>query len=270
MSSPDLNIAVAAASPAQQALAADLAEELGLPLSDLADPTFRLLLVYTEKRLELRQTGAGSPGPVYADFLAGKADYRRRHGSSKDEELIRAVTSKRHQRPKVLDATAGLGRDAFVLASHGCEVTMLERRPIIAALLADGLQRAARNQDTEQIAERMKLLSGDSLEIMRELSGDSLEIMRELSDDERPEVIYLDPMYPHRRKSALIKKEMRVMRMLAGDDDDSGELLEISLKTATRRVVVKRPSFAPPLADRKPGLVCKTKNNRFDVYFTPP
>jgi 16S rRNA (guanine1516-N2)-methyltransferase len=259
MSSPDLNIAVAASTPTQHALAAALAEELGLPLSDLTDPSFRLLLVYTEERLELRQTGAKAPGPVYVDFLGGKADYRRRYGSSKDEELLRAVTSKRHQTPKVLDATAGLGRDAFVLASHGCQVTMLERRPIIAALLADGLKRAALAKDTERIARRMKLLPGDSLEIMQKLVG-----------NKRPEVIYLDPMYPHRRKSAMIKKEMLVMRMLAGDDDDSGELLEISLKTAGRRVVVKRPSFAPPLADRKPDLVCKTKNNRFDVYLVSP
>jgi 16S rRNA (guanine1516-N2)-methyltransferase len=259
MSSQDLNIAVAAATPAQNALAAELAEKLGLPLSDQTDPSFRLLLVYTEERLELRQTGARSPGPVYVDFLGGKANYRRRYGNSRQEELIKAITSKRHQMPKVLDATAGLGRDAFVLATHGCEVTMLERRPIIAALLSDGLQRAILDKDTERIAQRMKLLPGDSL-----------EIMRKLADDEKPEVIYLDPMYPHRRKSAMIKKEMLVMRMLAGDDEDSGKLLDLSLKTASRRVVVKRPAFAPPLNDRKADRVCKTKNNRFDIYLVSP
>ena len=255
MPSTGIDIAVAPATQELRSQATELARDLGLPLSDPADLSCQLLLVYTAERLELRQTGPNSPGPVYVDFLTGKADYRHRYGSSKDEGLIRAVASKRNRTPTVLDATAGLGRDAFVLATHGCRVTMMERRPVIAALQADGLQRAARNKDMAHMAERIRLLPGDSLAMMGKLPG-----------AERPEVIYLDPMYPHRSKSAMVKKEMLVLRMLAGDDDDSEALLDISLKTASRRVVVKRPVSAAPLNDHKPDLVCRTGNNRFDVY----
>lgn len=81
-----------------------------------------------------------------------------------------------------------------------------------------------------------------------------------------PAVVYLDPMYPHRSKSALVKKEMRILRILVGDDEDSAKLLTSALQVANKRVVVKRPAYAPPLTGLEPNLVFKTKNNRFDVY----
>lgn len=251
-------IAVVPESRAQAIAAAELANRLALPLLPVGDESCPLLLVVTAGRLELRQTGPWAPGPVYVDFLEGKADFRRRYGSSRDEGVVRAMASKRNRTPSVLDATGGLGRDAFVLASHGCRVTLVERQPVLSALLADGLARAARDETVGRIvAERLRLRSGDSR-----------AIMRELDQAERPEVVYLDPMYPHRDKSALVKKEMVILRLLAGPDQDSAELLAAARACATRRVVVKRPAGAEPLAELPPDLVQNSGSHRFDIYLT--
>jgi len=83
---------------------------------------------------------------------------------------------------------------------------------------------------------------------------------------QQPDVIYLDPMYPHREKSAAVKKEMRVFQSLVGEDLDADNLLEPALALAKYRVVVKRPSYAPPLNNKKPSTSIKMKKNRFDVY----
>ncbi len=251
-------IAVFPEGPEQVDLANKLAQRLALPMVPADAESWQLLLIVTTTRLELRQTGPGAPGPVYVDFLEGKADFRRRYGSSRDEGVIRAVASKKSRTPTVLDATGGLGRDAFVLAAHGCRVTLVERQPVLAALLADGLARAAQDEKIARIVgERLKLLTGDSR-----------EIMRELPEAERPEVIYLDPMFPHRDKSALVKKEMVILRLLAGPDEDSAELLAAARTCATRRVVVKRPVGAEPLAGLAPDLEQKSGAHRFDIYLT--
>lgn len=255
MRKPDM-IAVAPESREQSAAAAELAHRLDLPLLPPGDESSPLLLVVTSVRLELHQTGPWAPGPVCVDFLEGKADFRRRYGSSRDEGVVRAVASKKNRTPTVLDATGGLGRDAFVLTAHGCRVTLVERQPVVAALLADGLARAERDEKVgRMVAERLRLILGDSR-----------VIMRELTEAERPEVVYLDPMYPHRDTTALVKKEMMALRLLAGPDVDSAELLAAALKCATRRVVVKRPTGAEPLAGLAPDLTQNSGSHRFDVY----
>jgi 16S rRNA (guanine1516-N2)-methyltransferase len=152
----------------------------------------------------------------------------------------------------VLDATAGLGRDAFVLASLGCQLTLMERMPVVAALLDDGIERAKLNSDVADIAHNMCLIKSSSIENMDSAIA--------------PDVIYLDPMYPHREKSAAVKKEMRIFQSLVGEDLDADDLLEPALALAKYRVVVKRPSYAPPLADKKPSMSINMKKNRFDVY----
>jgi 16S rRNA (guanine1516-N2)-methyltransferase len=250
------NIAVAAETPEQQQKAAPLAKKLGLPFTETDTSRYSLLLVVTKDRLELRQTGPKAPGPIWIDFTGGKSDYRRRHGGGRKQTLVRAVGVKGKNLPTILDGTAGLGQDSFVLACQGCRVEMMERNPVIAALLEDGLRRAADDPDIGKIVrDRMVLLRGDSL---TELA--------KIPPDRRPEVVYLDPMYPHRSKSALVKKEMRILRTLVGDDEDSDKLLTAAFKVASKRVVVKRPAYAPPLTGPEPDLVLKTKNNRFDVY----
>ncbi len=156
-------------------------------------------------------------------------------------------------RPSVLDATAGLGRDAFVLATLGCAVTLIERQPLIAALLEDGLRRATGDKEVGAIVARMTLLKGNAIELMRKM-------------DEAPQVIYLDPMFPHRDKSALVKKEMRIFRPLVGDDPDAPALLEAALELASHRVVVKRPRKAPPIEGAKPSYSLDGKSSRYDIY----
>ncbi len=238
-------------------LAADLAAELGLPLvSDPIASDCSHWLCLTPERLELRESGPGAPGPICVDFVQGRAAHRRRFGGGQNQPLARAVGPKRQRTTTVVDATAGLGRDAFALACLGCNVCAVERSPIIAALLRDGLLRAARDPEIGSwIRERLRLVEADSREF---LSG--------LPEHLCPEVVYLDPMYPHRRKSALVKKEMRLLRQLVGADEDASGLLAVALGCARRRVVVKRPRLAPALTGPPPGFQIIAPNTRFDIY----
>ncbi len=210
-------------------------------------------LVKTPKRLELHLLAKDAPGPVYVDFLSGALAHRRQYGGGRNQLIAKAVGVKSKEKLKVLDVTAGLGRDAFVLALLGCDVTMCERSPVIHALLEDGLQRARQEPWFADL----------SLSLQRLDAGVWLS---NLSEVERPDVVYMDPMFPDRTKSALVKKEMRVLRAVVGDDLDAGELLESALKVAKKRVVVKRAKLAATLTERKPDLVYKGKSSRFDVY----
>lgn len=163
--------------------------------------------------------------------------------------------------PTVLDATAGLGRDAFVLASLGCKVQMVERNPVVAALLDDGLSRAKCDPEIGGwVAQRMSLIHASSHDALNQLIEDENFI--------QPDVVYLDPMYPHpeNKKSALVKKEMRVFQSLVGFDLDADELLNPAMLLAKKRVVVKRPDYADWLNHQKPSMAIETKKNRFDVY----
>ncbi len=253
-------IAVTVESPAELAAAVALAAELALPLvADLTIPPTHLL-VLTEQRLELRQLGANAPGPVSVNFIAGTAAHRRQFGGGRGQPLARAAGLKGGALPTVIDATAGLGQDAFVLASLGCRVQLVERSPIIAALLQDGLCRAAQNPEIGSwVKERLCLCQADGR-----------EYLRGLSENQRPEVVYLDPMYPHRRKTALTGKEMRLLRQLVGDDHDASELLAAALVCARRRVVVKRPRLASALTGPLPDAQIIAPHTRFDLYFITP
>lgn len=251
-------VAVSHTAPALADTARELAAQLGLPLYNPEDPPPALLLTLTPERLELRQTTKGAEGPLFVDFLGGPIEYRRRQTTSRKEGIARAVGLKGGTSLVVLDLTAGLGRDGFILASLGCTVRMVERSPMVASLLADGIQRARQKPTLAEIMARLSLIPGDSLDILRTWQG------------ERPDVAYIDPMYPHRGKSALVKKEMRLIRLLVGDDEDSDGLLAAALSVAGRRVVVKRPRLAPALAGPAPNFAIGGKNSRFDVYLIAP
>ncbi|MEO8411568.1 MAG: class I SAM-dependent methyltransferase [Propionivibrio sp.] len=204
--------------------------------------------------VEVGDLSAHAAGPVGVDFATGAMAHRRRFGGGRGQLIARAVGLQLGIRPTVVDATAGLGRDAFVLAQLGCTVTLIERQPLIAALLEDGLQRALTDTEVSAIVARMRLLPGDAIELMRAWP------------DAPPQVVYLDPMFPHRDKSALVKKEMRIFRLLAGDDLDAPALLAAALDLATHRVVVKRPRKAPAIAGEAPGYVLEGESSRYDVY----
>lgn len=227
------------------------ASRLGLP-QQADDAEFALQL--GENGLQLQVLGPQAPGPVRVDFVEGGAAHRRQFGGGSGQMIAKAVGIQPGIRPRVLDATAGLGRDAFVLATLGCEMVLFERQPLIAALLDDGLARARLDADVRPIVERMHLQQGNAIELMAGWQG------------EPPQVIYLDPMFPHREKSALVKKEMRLFRPFVGDDLDAGALLEQALKLASHRVVVKRPRKAPTIDGPKPGYCLEGKSSRYDIY----
>ncbi len=214
-------------------------------------------LICSETGLLLQETGAGAPGPVTVDFVGGAVAHRRRFGGGSGQQIAKAIGLRSGIRPRVADVTAGLGRDGFVLASLGCQVTFVERSPVIGLLLEDGLSRGREDPEVGAI------LSGT--ELFREEAADWLQ--RQQSEGvQPPQVVYLDPMFPHSRKTAQVKKEMRLFRQLIGDDTDTAELLEVALQTAENRVVVKRPRKAPAIEGPAPSFKIEGKSGRFDIY----
>ncbi|WP_440055136.1 class I SAM-dependent methyltransferase [Pseudoalteromonas sp. T1lg65] len=211
-------------------------------------------LVYDEQGLKLFKRDEPKLGAIQVDFVTGAVAHRRKFGGGKGQAIAKAVGLSKGATPKVLDATAGLGRDAFVLASLGCNVIMHERNPVVAALLYDGLERAYQDAEIgDWMREKMQLVFGSSHELLSQT-------------EHQPDVVYLDPMFPHREKSAQVKKEMRVFHSLVGDDQDADALLPFAYQLASKRIVVKRPDYAGFLNDKQPSMQIKTKKNRFDVY----
>ena len=243
-------ITLQALEPVYQSALALWAERLGL--QEQADADFALQL--GAEGLQFVELGPQAPGAVRVDFVEGAVAHRRLFGGGTGQMIAKAVGVQPGVRPQVLDATAGLGRDAFVLASLGCSMTLIERQPLIAALLEDGLMRARQSAEVAPIAAQMRLLQGNAIELLSAWT------------DEAPQVIYLDPMFPHRDKSALVKKEMRLFRPLVGDDLDAPALLAAALALASHRVVVKRPRKAPCIEGAKPSYVLEGKSSRYDIY----
>ncbi|SFU84454.1 class I SAM-dependent methyltransferase [Halomonas korlensis] len=229
----------------------------GVGLSKDDEAAAELTLAYREGRLSLVGDPARYGQPLAVDFVAGRSAHRRRFGGGRGQLIARACGLSKGVTPSVVDATAGLGRDAFVLASLGAEVLMVERVAAIHALLEDGLLRALADPATREIAARMSLIHGDGAHQLAELVAGT---------EVAPQVVHLDPMFPHRDKSALVKKEMRLFRDLAGDDADAPRLLEAALEVATHRVVVKRPRKAPHIKGPAPRHVIEGKTSRYDLY----
>jgi 16S rRNA (guanine1516-N2)-methyltransferase len=246
-------VAVDSADPDAPDRARLLAERLGLPLVSPAAGGAALLLVVADGRLELREV-AEPTGPVFADFVRGRTAARHRQPGLAGDPLIRALGA-RERACTVLDATAGLGRDAFLMAAAGACVTAVERSVVLAALLQDGLERAARDPVAGPIIrERLRLVADDARTVLAALPPAG-----------RPDVVYIDPMFPNRSKSALSKKEMRICRIVAGEDPDAGDLFAVARQVASRRVVVKRWLRASPLGER-PDIQYRGQSIRYDVY----
>lgn len=225
--------------------------ELKTPFSEIRlPPDFAFL--ENESGLSIHKP-ASKEKPLRLDFASERLNWRRKSGVGR-EDLLRAIGVKSEVPPSVLDLTAGLGRDAFLLAGRGCRVVLVERSAVMAALLHDALQRGALHPDTEAACQRMVLLEKGAFEAMQAWSG------------EAPDVIYLDPMYPEHGTSALPHKEMRWLRELVGEDADADVLLAPALLLAHKRVVVKRPLKAPDLAGVAPHHRHRGRAVRFDVY----
>lgn len=263
--SPNENLVVIANGGEERSAAMHLADKLGVECLCGIEPAAldagqaAFALVYDSEGVSLQQTGKKAPGPIRVDFAGGAAQHRRKFGGGKGQMIAKAVGLKSGVYPNVLDLTAGLGGDAFVLAGLGSSLTLVERSPVVQALLGDGLERArhAAQADVElaAVVERMALHCGDSL-----------AYLRDLENREQAQVIYLDPMFPERNKTADVKKEMKAFHSLVGKDLDAVELLEHSLRMATYRVVVKRPRKAPTLGARSPSYQLQGKSSRYDIY----
>jgi 16S rRNA (guanine1516-N2)-methyltransferase len=189
------------------------------------------------------------------DFAAGPIGHRLRSGEGRGGALARAAGIKPARLPTIIDATAGLGRDAFLLASLGCSVTLIERSAPVHAALSTALDRARAAiapADVAAAAARMTLLGGDAKTLLPILTAD---------------VILVDPMHPDRGNTALVKQPMRQLRSLVGDDADVAALMLVALRTATRRVVLKWPRHAPPIAGlRACSHSIEGRTTRYDVF----
>ncbi|MEE9253942.1 MAG: class I SAM-dependent methyltransferase [Pseudomonadales bacterium] len=239
--------------------AADLAQEFHLPLEDGSDSLAPgdARLIVTLDALELQLSGFRSALSV--DFASPRLVHRLR-GAGR-ERLLRACGVTRARQPTVVDATGGLGTDAFVIANAGAEVTVLERHPLVYALLRDAHRRAAGRADLAEAIARMHLVHCDAREWLAQAQG--------------IDVIYLDPMFPPRRKSALVKQPMRMLTQLVveggADGADGGEGAEMLFASAIEvdpsRVVIKRPLHSREVSWRRaPSFTVEGRSVRFDVY----
>ncbi|HEU4418798.1 MAG TPA: class I SAM-dependent methyltransferase [Planctomycetota bacterium] len=238
---------VTLAGPAE---ARDLAQarRLGIAVTSLRDPN-AWQLVRSKGSLELR-----GPPPeairLALDLRAGPMA-RRLRNSRRDEPLPRAIgLARRTAPPSVVDATAGLGRDAMVLCHLGCEVTALERIPALVMLVLDAIEHSA-------LAARLRVVATDAV-----------PWLHGLTQEQRPAVVYLDPMFSE-SGSAQVKKDMQVCRALAGPPDDPLPLFHAARRAARERVVVKRHRDLEPIAEDVSFAVAGSRI-RFDVYLVPP
>ena len=197
----------------------------------------------------------GESTQLICDFTGGAIGHRLRAGGGRGQALPRAAGFSKGRTPEVVDATAGLGRDAFLLASLGARVTLIERAPQVHALLRDGMTRAAKaGGETGAAIARMTLALGDAKLLLPDMAA---------------EVVLVDPMHPPRDNSALVKKEMRLLRGIVGTDEDALELMQAALKAASKRVVLKRPLRAAPMAGLPPpSHQISGKTTRYDVFMT--
>lgn len=202
-----------------------------------------------------RKIASSTTDPLACDFTSGAVLHRFRFGGGRGQSLPKAVGMRGGKTPKIVDATAGLGRDAFLLASLGAEVTLIERSPEMFSLLEDGIAHAKEaGGDVADVIGRMTLLHGDAKDLLSQLS---------------PEVVLVDPMHPPRKKSALVKNEMRQIREIVGTDEDSLELMKVALSTATNRVVLKWPLRADAMDGIDPcSHQILGKSTRYDVFMT--
>lgn len=256
----------------QRGRAEAVAQQLGLPIAKKFNDPHAMHLAVADSsvsdrigeahQLELRVVQAGHPlaggHGVVADLT--QLDTTSPAGRSLKTPVLKAVGINKRRgpdRPSVLDATAGLGEDAWLLAAAGCRVTAVERHPVVHALLTDALDRA--RAVAPDVAGRITLLP----------CAQAAAVLREHAGSDRFEAVLIDPMFPAApRRKTTERKPMRVLRWLVGDDGDADDLLGLAMNVATRRVVVKRPKHAPHLAGVEPVAVHTGKGLRFEVLAT--
>jgi 16S rRNA (guanine1516-N2)-methyltransferase len=198
--------------------------------------------------------------PTRVDFLDAGLRYRLQT-SGKRQGLGKALGLAGHPQPRVLDATAGLGRDALLMAALGCNVELLECARPVYLLLEDGMARAGASDDVfiTPLLQRMQLHEGEARQWCREIVA---------GEREQPDIIYLDPMFPPRSKSARVKKDIALLHEFLGSETDLDGLLEAALAAVGRRVVLKRPPGRPASTRQQPAFTIEGKTACFDVYLS--
>ena len=195
---------------------------------------------------------------ISIDFLKGPLAHRQQFGGGRGQAIAKAMGLKSGITPAILDTTAGLAGDAFVLATLGCPVTMIERSPIIFALIEDAVERASLSDKFQSIIKQgFNIINTDANDFIAQQLAKNCP---------KPEVIYIDPMYPERKKSALVKKDMQILQRLHGNDDTTSQLFDNALIYAKKRVVVKRPLHADTISKKVPNTSIKSKKTRYDIY----
>lgn len=253
-------ISISYSSADSKSAAMIFSKQSGYPCVSNNEINTKLNLNYTNEFVELRDMEKNIS--IHIDFLSGNLAHRQQFGGGRGQSIAKAIGLKQGiEPPTVLDATAGLAKDAYVLACLGCSMTLVERSPIVAELIRDAIQRATEDEHFQTILEKgFKVINQSSIEYLTELAN------KALSDDDIPDVIYLDPMYPDKKKSASVKKNMQILQKLLGKDEDTQELLNAAIKVAKKRVVVKRPKGAKSLTELKPTYTVESKKTRYDVY----
>jgi 16S rRNA (guanine1516-N2)-methyltransferase len=213
-----------------------------------------LWLVVEAEHVLLLPVGKKAPGAITIDFLQKDRLFRILNAQKERKQPLAKAIGLAKGAPRILDATAGLGMDTQMFLAWGCKVTAMDRSPVLAVLWEKALGQIEKHPQVEAQFTRLHFTAEDASVYLAKGSNAF-------------DVVYLDPMYPERkRSSAGVKKEMQIFRHLVGDDEDAGQMLELALNCAHQRVVVKRPKHAPFLGGRKPSYQVKGTVVRFDVY----
>ncbi|MDT8282728.1 MAG: class I SAM-dependent methyltransferase [Gammaproteobacteria bacterium] len=249
-------IAVVCFSQYRRQQAAEFSQLNSLPLLTAKSDAYDMLIIFHDDLIELfdRQLNTA----ISIDFVKGALAHRQQFGGGRGQAIAKAMGLRSGITPNILDTTAGLAGDAFVLASLGCPMTLLERSPVIFKLLEDAIERAVLNENFKAINQQgFNLINIDANDyITQQLAANTT----------RPDVIYIDPMYPERKKTALVKKDMQILQRLHSKDENPEILLDNALNFARKRVVVKRPIHAENLGHRTPSTCVKSKKTRYDIY----
>ncbi len=229
---------------AQREMAESFCRRSGMKLTDC--PGDGLTLCFDGKGVSLIGYGLNYQGD-FEGMLHRVTEGRLLH-----EMLVRAAKT---DKPglRAVDATAGMGEDSFLLAAYGYNVTLCEQNPVIAELLKDALRRAKRNPALKEIAARMQVMPGDSVEYMR-LQGEKVDL------------VYLDPMFPERQKSGLINKKLQLIQKLEPPCSAEADLFDAAISAHPSKIIVKRPLKSPTLAGRTPSYTLNGKAIRYDCY----
>jgi 16S rRNA (guanine1516-N2)-methyltransferase len=228
----------------QRDMAESFAKRTGVPILD--KPGENLTVLFDAKGVSLTGYGLTYQGD-FEGMLHRVSDGRLAH-----EMLVRAAKTTETDL-KGIDATAGMGEDAFLLAAYGYDMTLYEQNPVVAVLLKDALRRAKKHPQLKEIAGRMKLVEGNSVEELK-TRVDAVDL------------IYLDPMFPGRQKSGLINKKLQLIQKLEPPCSDEVELFEAAIQAKPSKIIVKRPLKSPFLAGKNPTYELKGKAIRYDCY----